>query len=191
MVVTPKREKVAVLLRANIRVMTSLASLACVGSLVDTVKRLLKTGASLDKRSRKSRTRTVRTPRLLYRLKKSIKATPTKLMRVHVKDLGISLNSVQRAVRSDLNGQSLVKKCVFLLSEKNITARLKRCRSLVNHLKHAHSGEIIFVSDEKNFALTRFVTVVKTGTYVWKAQKLMRMFPQLLSLLQKRNTRPH
>ena len=62
-----------------------------------------------------------------------------------------SLNSVQRAVRNDLNGQFLVRKRVLLLSEKNITARLKRCRSLVNHLKYAHLGRIIFFSDEKNF----------------------------------------
>ena len=74
-------------------------------------------------------------------------------MRAHAKDLGISLNSVQRAVRNDLNDQSLVKKCVPLLSEKNITVRLKRCRNLVNHLKYAHSGRIIFFSDKKNFCL--------------------------------------
>ena len=37
-----------------------------------------------------------------------------------------------------------------LLSE-NITAHLKQYRSLVNHLKHAHSGRIIFFLDEKNF----------------------------------------
>ena len=78
-------------------------------------------------------------------------------MRAHAKDLGISFNSVQCAVRNDLNGQSLVRKCVRklppLLSEKNIKARLKRCRSLVNHLKHAHSGRIIFFSDEKNFCV--------------------------------------
>ena len=71
-------------------------------------------------------------------------------MRTHAKDLGVFLNSVQPAVRNDLNSQSLVRKCVPLLSEKNITARLKRCRSLVNHLKHADSGRILFFSDEKN-----------------------------------------
>ena len=74
-------------------------------------------------------------------------------MRAHAKDLGISLNSVQCAVRNDLNGQSVMRKWVPLLSEKNITARLKRCRSLVNHLKHAQSGRIIFFSDEKNFCV--------------------------------------
>ena len=63
-------------------------------------------------------------------------------MRVHAKDLGISLN-----------GQSRVKKCVPLFSEKNITARLKQYRSLVNHLKHALSGRIIFFSDEKNYCV--------------------------------------
>ena len=110
MVVTPKRAKVS-------------------RSLVDTVKKLLKTGAALDKKSRKPRTRADRTLRLLSRLKKSIEATPTKSMRAHAKELGISINSVQRAVRNDLNGQSLVRKCVPLLSKKNITARLKRCRS--------------------------------------------------------------
>ena len=105
-------------------------------------------------RSRKPRTCTVRTPRLLSHLKKSNKATPTKSMRAHAKDLGISLNSVQRAVRNDLNGhQSLMRKCIPLLSEKNFTAHLKRCRSLVNHLKHAHSGRIIFFSNKKNFCI--------------------------------------
>ena len=152
MVVTPKREKVVVLLRAGQA--NDIIALAGVSrSLVDTVKKLLQTGAPLDKRSRKPRTRTVRTPRLLSRHKKSIKATVTKSMRAHAKDLSISLNSVKRAVRNDLNGQSLVKKCVPLLSEENITAHLKRCRNLVNHLKHAHSGRIIFFSDEKNFCV--------------------------------------
>ena len=56
-------------------------------------------------------------------------------------------------MRNDLNGRSLVRKCVPLLSEKNITVRLKRCGSLVNYLKHAHSGRIIFFSDEKNFCV--------------------------------------
>ena len=74
-------------------------------------------------------------------------------MRAHAKDLGISLNSVQRAVHNDLNGQSLVRKCLPLLSEENITAHLKQCRNLMNHLKHAHSGRIIFFLDEKNFCV--------------------------------------
>ena len=73
-------------------------------------------------------------------------------MRAHAKDLGISLNSVHCAVRNDLNGQFLVRKCVPLLSEKSMTSGLKRCRSLVNHLKHAHSGRITFL-DEKNFCV--------------------------------------
>ena len=46
-----------------------------------------------------------------------------------------------------------MRKCVPLLLEKNIAAHLKRCKSLVNHLKHAHSGRIIFFSDEKNFCV--------------------------------------
>ena len=143
MIVTPKREKVAVFLRAGHSTNDVIALAGVSRSLVDTVKKLLKTNAPLDKRSRKPRTRTVRIPRLRSRLKKSIKATPTKSMRVHSKDLGISINSVQRAVCNDLNGQSLVR--------KNITARLERCRNLVNHLKHSHLGRIIFFSDEKSF----------------------------------------
>ena len=61
MVVTPKREKVAVRLRAGHKTndIIALAGVSC--SLVDIVKKLLKTGAPLDKRSRKPRTRTVRT----------------------------------------------------------------------------------------------------------------------------------
>ena len=153
MAVTPKSEKVAVFLRAGHKTNDIIALAGMSRSLVDTVRKLLKTGDSLEKRSRKPRTRAVRTSRLLSRLKKSIKATPTKSMRAHAKDLDISLNSVQRAMHNDLNGQSLVRKCVPLLSEKNIKARLKRCRSLVNHLKHAHSSRIIFFSDEKNFCV--------------------------------------
>ena len=153
MVVTLKRKKVAVLLRAGHKTNDIIALAGVSRSPVDTVKKLLKTGAPPDKRPRKPRTCTVRTPRPFSRLKKSIKATPTKSMRAHAKDLGISLNSVQPAVRNDLNDQSLMRKCVLLLSEKNITARLKRCRSLVNHLNHAHSGRIIFFSNEKNFCV--------------------------------------
>ena len=124
MVVTPKREKVAILLHARHKTndIIALAGVSC--SLVNTVTKLLKTGSPLDKRSRKPRTCTVRTTRLLSRLKKSNKATATKLMRAHAKDQGISLNSVQRAVHNDLNVQSLMRKCIPLLSEKNITACL-------------------------------------------------------------------
>ena len=71
-------------------------------------------------------------------------------MKAHAKDLGFSLYSVQRAVRNNLYGQSLVRKYVPLLSEMNNTATV-RCRSLVNYLKYAHSGKIIFFSNEKNF----------------------------------------
>ena len=138
MLVIPKRKKIAVLLRAGHKTNDIIALADVSRSLVDSVKKLLKTGAPLDKRSRKPRNRTVKAPRLLSRLKKSIKATPTKSMRAHAKNLGISFNTLQRAVRNDLNGQSLVKTCVLVLSKKNITARLKRCRKLVNRLKHAH-----------------------------------------------------
>ena len=112
MVVTPKKEKVAVLLCTKHKTndIIALAGMSC--SLVDTLKKLLKTGAPLDKRSRKPRTRTVRIPTLLSHFKKSIKATPTKSMRANAKDLSISLNSVHCAVRNNLNGQSLVRKCV-------------------------------------------------------------------------------
>ena len=143
----------AVLLCAGHKTNDIIALAGVSRSLVNTVKKLLKTSALLNKSSRKPKTRSVRTPRLLSRLKKSIKAIPTKSMRAHAKDLGISLNSVQRAVRNDLNGQSLMRKCVSLLTEKNITACLKQCRSLVNHLKHAHLGRIIFFSDERNFCV--------------------------------------
>ena len=190
MVVTPKREKVTILLCAEHKTNDIISLTGMSHSLINTVKKLLKTGAPFDKRSRKPRTRTVRAPRLFSHLKKSIKATSTKSMRAHAKDLGISLNSVQCAVCNDLDGQALMRKCIPLLSEKNSMACLKRCRSLINHLRHAHSGRIIFFSDKKNFCLTQFVTVIMTSTSVWKAQKLMRMFSQLLSLLQKQNIWP-
>ena len=81
MVVTPKRKKVAVFLRAVHKTNNIIALAGVSRSLVDIVKKLLKTNAPLEKSSRKPRTRTVRTPRLLSCLKKSINATPTKLMR--------------------------------------------------------------------------------------------------------------
>ena len=61
MVVTSKREKVAVLLRAGHKTNDIIALAGVSRSLVDTVKKLLKTGPPLDKRSRKPRTRTFRT----------------------------------------------------------------------------------------------------------------------------------
>ena len=73
MVVTSKREKVAVLLRAGHKTNDIIAFAGVSRSLVDTVKKLLETGAPLDKRFRKPRTRTFRTPRLLSRLKKALK----------------------------------------------------------------------------------------------------------------------
>ena len=115
----------AVLLCAGHKTNDIIALAAVSHSLVDTIKKLLKSGAPLEKRSRKPRTCTVRTPRLLSHLKKSIKATSSKSMRVHAKDLGISLNSFQCAVHNDLNGQSLIKKCIPLLSEKSSMACLK------------------------------------------------------------------
>ena len=95
MVVTPKREKVAVLLCAGHKTNDIIALAGVSHNLVDTIKKLLKTSAPLEKRSRKPRTCTARTPRLLSHLKKSIKATSSKSMRVHAKDLGISFNSFQ------------------------------------------------------------------------------------------------
>ena len=61
MVVKPKREKVAILLRAghNTNDIIAFAGTAC--SLVDTFKKILKTGVPLDKRSRKPKPPTVRT----------------------------------------------------------------------------------------------------------------------------------
>ena len=129
-------------------------------------------------------------PRLLSRLKKSIKATPTKSMKAHAKDLGISLNSVQHAVHNDLNSQSLMRKCVPLLSEKNFTACLKQCRSLVNHLKHAHSGRIIFFSDEKNFCVNP-VHNSRNDWYIGLASsEVDGDVPTAAKFIQKQNTQP-
>ena len=97
MVLTLKRETVAVLLRAGHKTNDIMTLAGVSRSFVDTVKKLLKTGAPLDKMSKKPRTRTVRTFRLLSRLKKSIKATPTKSMRAHAKDLALILSNVQCA----------------------------------------------------------------------------------------------
>ena len=94
MVVIPKREKVAVFLCAGHKTNGIIVLTGISRSLIYTIKKLLKTGAPLDKQSRKSRTCTVRTPRLLSCLKKSIKMTPNKSIRVHAKDLGIYRNSV-------------------------------------------------------------------------------------------------
>ena len=92
MVVTPKREKVVVLLCAGHKTNDIIALAGMLCSLVNTIKKLLKIGTPLDKRSRKPRTCTVRTPRLLPCLKKNMKAATTKSMKVYAKDLGISLN---------------------------------------------------------------------------------------------------
>ena len=62
MVVTPKREKVAALLCARHKINDIIALAGMSRSLVDTVKKLLKTGAKLDKRSRKPRTSTISGP---------------------------------------------------------------------------------------------------------------------------------
>ena len=78
MVVTPKRERLAILLCAGHKTNDIIALAGMSHSLVNTVKKLLKTGAPLDKRSRKARTRTVRTPRLLSCLKKSINLITTR-----------------------------------------------------------------------------------------------------------------
>ena len=72
MVATPKREKVAVLLRAGHKTNDIIALAGVSRNLVDIVKKLLITAAPPEKRSRKPKTRTVRTPRLLSRLKKVI-----------------------------------------------------------------------------------------------------------------------
>ena len=73
MVVTLKREKVAVLPRAGYKTNDIIALAGVSRSLIDTVKKLVKTGAPLGKRSRKPRTGTVRTPRLLLASKRALK----------------------------------------------------------------------------------------------------------------------
>ena len=87
-------------------------------------------GALLHTRLGTLRTRkcTIGTSRLLHQ--KRTKKTQSKSLREHAKDLGIPPSSVSHAVSKNLNGESLVRKFIPLLTQKNNEARLERCKRL-------------------------------------------------------------
>ena len=145
-----KRIAVSALLDAGKSINGIIANLGVSRALVLKVKSRLASGKDLQASPRKAK-KPVLTPRVVGGLKKRIKAAPTKSLRRVAKE-AVSRESVRRVVH-EAGWRSLRKVKVPLISAKGRETRVERSRGLVNALKSAPPGKIVFFSDEKTFVV--------------------------------------
>ena len=146
-----KRIAIAALIEAGKTNNAIAADLKCSRSLVLKVKRRLAAGKDLQPSPRKAK-KPVLTSRVVGGLKKRIKAAPTKSLCRVAKEANVSRESVRRVVRG-AGWRSLRKVKVPLISSQGRQTRIERANGLINALKSAAPGKIVFFSDEKTFVV--------------------------------------
>ena len=139
-----KRIAVSALLDAGKSINRIIADLGVSRALVLKVKSRLASGKDLQASPRKAK-KPVLTPRVVGGLKKRIKAAPTKSLCRVAKEANVLRESVRRVVR-EAGWRSLRKVKVPLISAKGRETRVERSRGLVNALKLAPPGKIVFFS---------------------------------------------
>ena len=94
----------------------------------------------------------VMTPRIRSGVMRRIKAAPTKPLRQVAQEAGLNRESVRLVVKEE-GWKSLRRTKVPLVSALGLQKRQERSQGLINNLKSARQGRIIFFSDEKNFVI--------------------------------------
>jgi transposase-like protein len=85
-------------------------------------------------------------------IKTAIEAEPTKSLRNHARDMGVSHTALNKAVKK-MGGKSLVRVERPLLTPAIKLTHLQRCQGLLNNLKSARAGRVVIFSDEKTWTV--------------------------------------
>ena len=146
------RQAISALLDADKTPTAIVRDLKCARSLVYKVKALKqKNGGNLG-HAYVPRTKTVLTPRVRVVIQRRFKSAPTKALRQVAREAGVGRDVVTRVVR-EAGWRSLRCKKVPLISAEGRQKRATRAAGLLNKLKSARAGTVIFFSDEKTFVL--------------------------------------
>jgi len=94
-----------------------------------------------------------RTPRFLAGLKRSIMANSSMPMTSLYKNRSVSVSTVSRAVKLNLNMMFYIRRWRNLLTAKAKAIRIEICSKLLSHLKHRETSKMAVFVDEKKFII--------------------------------------
>lgn len=141
------------LLRAGLTPTEIAAQLGISRCAVYKIKKKLKDTGTASRKPGSGRAQSVRTKKLIDKVKRRIKTNPVRSMRKMARELDVSRSSMQRLIKNDLNMKSRARVKVPLLTEAQQESRFSRSKVLLNNVKHAAAGRAILFSDEKIFTV--------------------------------------
>lgn len=147
------RRRIGDLVDADFDNRAILALVNCHVSTVNRVRAIKRAGGSLSHKKRPGRPAVFTAPRGLRRLRDAIERQPRRSIREHARRFEVSEAAVRKGCRK-LGFKSRIRQRRPLLDERMRGLRLVRSRVLLNNLKSAPSGRIIFFSDEKTFTVS-------------------------------------
>ena len=148
---TSKREQCAALLRAGQTPKQIQQQLGVGHTFVYKIKSLVAMGRSLEIPVKEGRPRSVRTNRRINAVSTAVMQNPRRNIRALARRFQVSLTSMHRIVREDLDLKSRVVQSRPLLTPDVMQKRLERATRLLNRLKKEDSKRVRIFSDEKIF----------------------------------------
>lgn len=134
------------------------------------LQRLAK-GSSISDKKRDGRPRTVRTKKLLKRVRQRYRRNPRRSVRSEAKKLKIARSTLHRAITRDL-GFKAFKRCKRAgLTAAQKEKRLERCRILLRRFTDETVENIVF-SDEKIFSIEQKLNAQNDRVYAAKLEDI-------------------
>ena len=168
-----KREAIAVLFRAGTTPKNIADQLGVGIATIYRLKKRLDCGSGVHPPRKNYPGQTVLTPQVVASIKKRIRAAPNKSMTKVAVEQGVSRKSVYRVVKMT-GGRSLRRKKVPLISAAGLQRRLVRCRALLNNLKSAPPGRIIFFPTKKTLLSSLLSMRKMTDSYDLDQKETMK-----------------
>ena len=150
--VTELRHAISALLDAGKTPTVIVRTLGCSRSVVYKVKNLKEVEGGDLGRKFSPRQRPVMTPRVRGAIIRRVRHDPKKSIATVAEEVGIPRRTVGKFIQKR-GGRSLRRVKVPLISDEGRDRRVVRATALLNDLKSAPKGRIVFFSDEKNFVV--------------------------------------
>lgn len=151
--INDKRQALVALLQAQKSVNEIMDILKVSKTMIYKIKsNLANYGSAL--KPRKARKRTVRTKKLIEKVKHRISYNPVRSMRKMSNEMSISEPTMRRIIKEDLNSKSrAIRKCQLLTNSLKVS-RLEKCKKIRSMMKKM-KVEILLYSDEKYFTVDK------------------------------------
>ena len=147
------RKRISDLINAGNDNKTIIAVVKCHVSYVNKVLALKKVGGPVTPKKRPGRPAVLSAPRSLKQLRGQIEQHPRRSIREHARRFGFSEKTARRGCKK-IGVVSRIRQRKPLLDERMRGLRVVRGGALLNNLKSAPSGKIVFFSDEKTFTVS-------------------------------------